>query len=144
MHWSFSISIYWMKIIFWYPSAFNWPLNILWIELPWPENPATLTHDIWKHWTAVLTLLGLISSVYHDLHRWRSNQQPQIAVLKLYNWTTSSYRTQVMPNQLVMVIAQPIDLNLSCTLHPYSLQRTRSPPGPCLPKRTRNTCLCNY
>ena len=33
----------------------------------------TLTHDIRKQWTAVLTLLGLIISVYHDLHHWRSN-----------------------------------------------------------------------
>ena len=49
-------------------------------------------HDIWKHWTAVSTLLGLISSVYRDLHDWRSNQRPQIAEPKLYNWATSSYR----------------------------------------------------
>ncbi len=27
----------------------------------------TLTHNIRKHWTAVLTLLGLISSVYYDI-----------------------------------------------------------------------------
>ena len=39
----------------------------------------TLMHDIRKHWTAISTLLGLISSVYRDLHHWRSNQQPQIA-----------------------------------------------------------------
>ena len=26
--------------------------------------------------TAVSTLLGLISSVYRDLHHWKSNQQP--------------------------------------------------------------------
>ena len=38
-----------------------------------------------KHWTAVSTLLGLISSVYHDLNHWRSNQQPQIAEQKLYD-----------------------------------------------------------
>ena len=31
-------------------------------------------HDIRKHWTAVSTLLGLISSVYHGVHHWRSNQ----------------------------------------------------------------------
>ena len=28
----------------------------------------TPMHNIWKHWTAVSTLLGLISSVYRDLH----------------------------------------------------------------------------
>ena len=38
------------------------------------------TQDIWEHWTAVLTLLGLISSVYRNLHYWGSNQQPQIAI----------------------------------------------------------------
>ena len=36
---------------------------ILWIELPWPENPAnTYKHDIRKHGTTVSTLSGLISS----------------------------------------------------------------------------------
>ena len=64
----------------------------------------TPTHDIREHWTAVSTLLGLISSVYRNLHHWRSNQRPQIAVPKLYNRATSSYRTQMTPNQLVMVI----------------------------------------
>ena len=39
----------------------------------------TLTHDIQKHWTAISTLIGVISSVYRDLHRWKSNQRPQIA-----------------------------------------------------------------
>ena len=57
-----------------------------------------LTHDIWKHWTAISTLLGLISSVYRDFHLWRSNQWPQIAEPKLYNWTVGPYRTQVTPN----------------------------------------------
>ena len=33
---------------------------------------------------------------------------------------------------------------MSCKLHPYSLQRTRSPPGVRLPKRIRNTHPCNY
>ena len=80
----------------------------------------TPTHDIWEHWTAVSTLLGFISSVYRNLHHWRSNQRPQIAVPKLYNWATSSYHTQVIPNQLVTAIARLINLNVSCKLHPYS------------------------
>ena len=33
---------------------------------------------------------------------------------------------------------------MSCKLHPYSLQRTRSPPGPSFPKRVRNTHPRNY
>ena len=32
-----------------------------------------------EHWTAVSTILGLISSAHRDLHHWRSNQQPQYA-----------------------------------------------------------------
>ena len=32
-----------------------------------------------QHWTAVSTLLGLISNAHRDLHHWRSNQQPQYA-----------------------------------------------------------------
>ena len=85
----------------------------------------TLVHDIQKHWTAVSTLLGLISSVYRDLYHRRSNQRPQNAEPKLYHWDISRHNTQVMPNQLVLLIAQ---LNVSCKLHPYSLQRTPSPP----------------
>ena len=86
----------------------------------------TLKQYIRKHWTAVSTLLGIINSVYHNLHHWRSNQRSQIAVPKLYNWVTSSYRTQVTPNQQVTVIAQPNNVSVSCKLKPYSFQRTRS------------------
>ena len=64
----------------------------------------TPTYDIWGHWRAVSTLLGLISSVQRNRHHWRSNQRRQIAVPKLYNRATSSYRMQVAPNQLVTVI----------------------------------------
>ena len=52
-------------------------------------------YDIRKHWTAVSTLLCLISSVYHDLHHRRLNQWPQIAEPKLYNWANSRYLTQL-------------------------------------------------
>ena len=40
----------------------------------------TPLHDIREYWTAVSTLLGLISSVYCNLHHWRLNQRPQITV----------------------------------------------------------------
>ena len=90
----------------------------------------TLSHDIQKYWTAVSTLLCLISSVYHDLPHWRLNQRQQNVELKDYHWATNSYCTQVMPNQQVMVIVRPINLNVSHKLYPYSLQRTRSSPGP--------------
>ena len=104
----------------------------------------TLMHDIRKHWTAVSTLLGLISSVYRNLHHWRSNQWPQIAEPKLYNWAMNPVCTQVTPNYLVIVIAWPVNLNVSCKLHLYPLQRTGSPPGPRLPKTIRNTHPRNY
>ena len=37
-----------------------------------------------------------------------------------------------------------INLNESCQLHPYFLQRTWSLPGPCLPKMIRNMDSRNY
>ena len=49
-----------------------------------------------------------------------------------------------MPNELVIVIALPINLSVSCKLHPYSLQRTRSPPGSRLLKGIRNSHPRNY
>ena len=104
----------------------------------------TLARDIRKHWSAVSTLLGPISSVYHDIPYWKSNQRPQNAELKLYHWAIGTHCTQVTPDQLVMVIARPINLNVSCKLHPYSLQRTWSPPGPRLPRRIGNTHLRNF
>ena len=43
-----------------------------------------------------------------------------------------------------MVIARPINLNVSCNLHQYSFVRTRSFPGPLFPKKIRNTHPRNY
>ena len=45
----------------------------LWTEFPWPENPAN----------AVSILLGLINSIYHDLHHGRSNPATT-------NWTAET------------------------------------------------------
>ena len=70
---------------------------------------------------------------HHDLPHWRSNQQPQNAEPKLYHWHISPHCTQVTPNQLARVIVWPINLNVSCKLHLYSLQRTWLLPGPYLP-----------
>ena len=81
--------------------------------------------NIRKHWTAFSTLLGRISSVCHDILKWRSNQWPQNAELKLYLWPINLHHTQVMRSQLVMVILRPNNLKVSCELHPYSLQRTQ-------------------
>ena len=118
--------------------------QLLWIELPWPENPPNTYAR--EHWIDVSTLLGLISSIYRNLHHRRSNQRQQIAVPKLNNCANSSYCIQATPNQRVMVIARPNNLNMSCKLHPYSFQRTRSPHplGPRLPKKLRNMHPRNY
>ena len=63
--------------IIWKMANKNWGIYIL--ELPWQENPAKTYMRHTEHWTAVSTLLGVISSAHHDLHDWRSNQQPQYA-----------------------------------------------------------------
>ena len=74
------------------------------MEHSWFVNWITMTRNIRQTLThentgqAVSTLLGLISSVYCDLHHWRSIQRPQIAEPKLYNWDNSPCRTQVTPN----------------------------------------------
>ena len=82
-----------------------------------------LAHDIRKHWTAVSIILSLISGLYRDLSNWKSNQRPQNAEPKLYNWAISQHRIQVMLNHQVMVIGRPINLNVTCKLHPYTLQK---------------------
>ena len=132
--------------LFWYMKKKTFLKQFVYCELNYHNQKIQriLTHDIQKHWTAVSTLLRLISSVYCDLHYWISNQRPQNAEPKFYHRAINPHCTQVMPNQLVMVIAWPINSNVSCKLHPHSLQRTRSPPGPHLPKRIRNTHPCNY
>ena len=79
---------------------------ILWIKLTWPENLANTCARHKETWTAVSTLLCLISRVYHDLPHWRSNQRPQNAEPKLHHWAHCPHCTPVMPNRLV--IAQPI------------------------------------
>ena len=55
--------------------------------------------DVRNNWTAVSTLLGLISSVYRNVY-WRSNQQPQKAEPILYHWAIHLHRTQSMLNKL--------------------------------------------
>ena len=95
----------------------------LWLNYHVQKIRRTPTHDIRKQWAAISTVLGLIC---RDLPSWSSNQRSQNAEPKLYHWANSPHHTQVMPNQLVIVIARLIYLNMSCKLHPYSLQRTRS------------------
>ena len=116
----------------------------MWIKLPWQKIQWLFACNTRKHWTDFSTLFDLISSVYRDFSHWRLDQRLQNAEPKLCHWATDPHCTQVMPNQLVMVIVWPINLNVSCKLHLYTLQRTQSPPGPCLPKRIGNIHVCNY
>ena len=91
----------------------------MWIELPWPENPANTCTWHTETLDSCFTL-GLIS---------RSNQQPQNTEPKL------------LPP---IHIAWLINLNVSCKLYLYTLQRTWSPPGPRLPRKIGNTHPRNY
>ena len=56
----------------------NEGINVI-LELSWQENPANTYVRYTKHWTAVSTLSGLISSAHRNFQHWRSNQQPQYA-----------------------------------------------------------------
>ena len=49
----------------------------------------------------------------------------------------------MMPNYSWYLHGQ-LTVNVSCKLHPYSLHKTRSLPGPHLPKRIRNMHPHNY
>ena len=87
----------------------------MWIELPWPENPANTCTWHKETLDSYSTLLGLISSVYRDLphtgdrtsdHRMQScnsttepsthitHKRPQNAEPKLYHWTNGPHSTQ--------------------------------------------------
>ena len=54
-------------------------IDVILIKLPWLKNSANTYKRHTDHWTAVSTLLSLVSSSYRDLHHWRSNQQTQNA-----------------------------------------------------------------
>ena len=114
----------------------------LWIELPLPENLAN-THA--EHTETLDSCFNLIRS-YQQYIPWSPplEIEPVTTDCRAKTLQLNNQFISHMPNQLVTVIAQPINLNVSRKLHLYSLQRTRSPPGPCLPKRIRNTYLCNY
>ena len=63
-------------------------------------------YDIWNHWTAVLTLLGLISSVYHDLPHWRSNQWLQLE-RSWYTLLMKPYHHHVAPSAQISLTLFP-------------------------------------
>ena len=50
----------------------NGGIDVFSKKLPWQENLARTYTLHTEHWTAVSTLLGLISSVHRDLHHWKS------------------------------------------------------------------------
>ena len=91
---------------------------ILWIEISRLENPANTC--AWLD-----CFFGLIRSHQSILWSRPLGIEPATTEPKHNHWAHNPHCTQVIPNQLVMVIARPINLNVSCKLHPYSLQRTR-------------------
>ena len=113
----------------------------MWIELPQPENSANTCAWLTETPDSCFDLIRSHQQCYtvisptgdrtsdHRMHSRNSTTEPS---------------AQVTSNQLVRVIARLINLNVSCKLHPYSLQRTRSPPGPRLPRRIGNTYPRNY
>ena len=111
--------------------------SLSWIELPRPENPANTC--MW-HTETLDSCFDLIRS-HQQCILWSPPLEIQAATTecraKTLPLSHSPHRTQVMPNQLVMVIAWPINLNVSCKLHLYSLQRTWSSP----PKKGKCTSL---
>ena len=112
------------------------------IELPWPEN---LANTCACHTETMDNCSDLIRA-HQQYTPWSPplEIEPTTTEPKLYHWVISPHHTQVMPNQLLVVIAQTINLNVSCKLLAYSLQRTRSPPRPRLPKRIGNTHSHNW
>ena len=114
----------------------------MWIEIPRPEN---LTNNFARHTEALDSCFDLIRSHQQRIQRSPSPEiEPATAQPKLCHWDNSPHRTQVVPKLLLMVIARPINLNVSGKLHPYSLQRTRLPPGPRLPRRIENMHSSNW
>ena len=117
--------------------------NVLWIELLWPENRANIC----------ARRLEILDSCL-DL---RPHQQciPWSLPLEIEPATTEC-RNETLPlsHQFTSHIIDAKStshgncaancLNASCKLHLYSLQRTRSPPGPLLPRRIGNTHPRNY
>ena len=81
-----------------------------------------------EHWTAVSTLLGLISSAHHDLHHWRSNQQSPKADAETLP-LGHRFISYVSDAELITHGDNARRLNLMCLEGTYSLQRTRSTPG---------------
>ena len=108
----------------------------------------TLARTIRKHWTAVSILIGLINSVYRDIPPPLEIEPATTEWPKLYHWPNDQNSTtepsHTSDAKLTMVIARSINLNVSCKLLAYSLQRTRSPPGSRLSRRIGNTHLRNY
>ena len=103
--------------------------NQLWIELPRPENPA----NPWARDTETLDCCCDLIRSHQQCIPWYlpMESEPTITEYRVETLlqTPNPHRTQVTPNQLVIVNALPINLKISCKLHPYSVQKTRSPHG---------------
>ena len=108
---------------------------ILWIRLPWPENPANTSA---RNTEALDRCFNLIRS-HQQCIQWFPPLDIEPATTECrtesLTLTINSHRTQVMTNQLVMIIAPLINLNVSCKLHAYfslAVHLTNEPQWPCL------------
>ena len=124
-------------------SFLSWGI-ILWIELLWPENRANTCVQHMETLDSCFNLIRSNQQCIPCFPHWRSNQQPQNMEQKFYHIAISPHHAQVIPNQLVMAIECPGKLNVSCKLHPYSLQRTWSSWGPHLLRSIGNTHPLDY
>ena len=102
-------------------------------KLSWLKNPANTYMRHMEYWTAVSTLLGLISRTYHDPHYWWSNQQSQNAEAETLP-LGHRFISHISDAELTSHGDNARPLNLMCLEGTYSLQRTRSPPELRLPK----------
>ena len=118
---------------------------ILWIELPWPEN---LANTYAQHRETLDCYFDLIRS-HQQCIPWSPPLEIELATINYRAETLQLSQLIISPTRdakwrQITNHAQPINLNVSYKLHPYTLQRTRSSSGPRLPKRIRYTLQRNY
>ena len=81
----------------------------LYIELPWLENPANTGQLCQRYYVSLAV----------DLRQWWSKKRPQNTKPKFYHWSIGTRHTQAIPNKLVMVNVQLI--NLMCLVVTFVL-----------------------
>ena len=116
----------------------------LWIELPWLENLV----NTYAWYTEKLVICFDLIKSHQQCIPWSPplEMEPVTMDCRVETLQVSQLLISHISDAklTIMVIAHPTNLNESCKLHPYSLQRIWSPPGPRLLKRIRNMHPRNY